>query len=288
MTFIINLFTKLAATFALRWLPVVRAAVANPRVIILALAGSLALAVTVEQARIAAVRRHAFVAALEVSNLAAQRDSTRNAAIDNQRVAHVLGDSLKVAEIRVVQVTQHLDALDKALGRERVARYVDNITVDSLRRVMRALRTGPHPSDSGASARFDQAGETVRSAFFDIRQEPYTIAAQVDIPAPPDPARLELHVAIDPIPIEARVSCSGPNGQGIKTASVSASSPTWATVRFGRVEQSPEVCGSPALRSGKSHRGLFSRRLVIGVGRALTPNGWRWAMFAGAGIGIEL
>jgi len=27
---------------------------------------------------------------------------------------------------------------------------------------------------------------------------------------------------------------------------------------------------------------------VVGVGRALTRNGWRWAMFAGAGIGIEL
>jgi len=273
MTFIINLFTKLAATFVLRWLPVVRAAVANPRVIIVALAGSLALAVTVEQARIASVRRHALVAALEISNLAAERDSTRNTALDNQRVAHVLGDSLKVAEIRVVQVTQHLDALDKALGRERVARYVDNIAVDSLRRVVHAIGSGR---------------ETVRSAVFDIRQEPYTVAAQVDIPTPPDSARIELHVAIDPIPIEARVSCSRPNGQGIKTASVSASSPTWATVRFGRVEQSPEVCGSPALRSEQSRHGLFSRRLVVGVGRALTRNGWRWAMFAGAGIGIEL
>jgi hypothetical protein len=272
MTFIINLFTKLAATFALRWLPVVRAAVANPRVIIVALAGSLALAVTVEQARIASVRRHALVAALEVSNLAAQRDSTRNAAIDNQRVARVLGDSLKVAEIRVVQVTQHLDALDKALGRERVARYVDNIAVDSLRRVVRAISTGP---------------ETERSAFFNIRQEPYTVAAQVDIPAPPDSARLELHLAIDPIPIEARVSCSSPDGQGIKTASVSASSPMWATVRFGRVEQSPEVCGS-ALEAGvQPRRGLFSRRLMIGAGRTLTTNGWRWALFAGAGMSLE-
>ena len=114
MTFIINLFTKLAAAFVLRWLPVLRAAVVNPRVLAVALAGSLALAVTVEQARIAAVRRRALVAALEISNLAAQRDSTRNVAATNQRVAQILGDSLKVAEIRVVQVTQRGDALDKA------------------------------------------------------------------------------------------------------------------------------------------------------------------------------
>lgn len=278
MTFL----TKYLAGFALRWLPVVRAAVTNPRVMIVALAGSLALAVTVEQARIASVRRHALVAALEVSNLAAQRDSTRNAAIDNRRVANVLGDSLRLAEIRVVQVTQHSDALDKALGRERVARYVDKVAVDSLRRVVRAMSTDLQRSEAGGV-------QTVRSAFFDIRQEPYTVAAQVDIPPPPDSARIELHVAIDPVPIEARVSCSTADGQGIRTASVSASSPTWATVRFGRVEQSPEVCGSPALKSAvQSHRGPFSRRLLLGVGRALTPNGWRWGMFAGAGIGIEL
>lgn len=278
MTFIM----KYLAGLALRWLPVVRAAVANPRVIILALAGSLALAVTVEQSRIAAVRRHALVAALEISNLAAQRDSTRDAASANERVAHILGDSLRVAEIRVVQVTQHADALDKALGRERVARYVDNVAVDSLRRVVHTTITDVQRSDAGA-------GQTVRSAFFDIRQEPYTVAAQVDIPPPPDSARIELHVAIDPIPIEARVSCSIPDGQGIKAASVSATSPTWATVRFGRVEQSPEVCGSPALKgSVQSRRGLFSRRLVIGAGRALTPGGWRWALFAGAGVGLEL
>lgn len=193
MTFIM----KYLAGFALRWFPVVRAAVANPRVIVVALAGSLALAVTVEQSRIAAARRHALVAALEISNLVAQRDSTRNAAIANQRVAHILGDSLRLAEIRVVQVTQHNDALDKALGRERVARYVDNVAVDSLQRVVHAMSTDVQRSDAGA-------GQTVRSAFFDIRQEPYTVAAQVDIPPPPDSARIELHVAIDPIPIEAR------------------------------------------------------------------------------------
>jgi hypothetical protein len=278
MTFI----TRYLAGFALRWLPVARAAVNNPRVIIVALAGSLALAVTVEQARIASVRRHAAVAALEISNLAAQRDSTRNAAIDNQRVAHVLGDSLKVAEIRVVQVTQHNDALDKALGRERVARYVGDISVDSLRRVVHAMSADVQRSEAGSL-------QTVRTAFFDIRQEPYTVAAQVDIPPPPDSARIELRVAIDPIPIEARVSCSTADGQGVKTASVSASSPTWATVRFGRVEQSPGVCGSPGLESSvQSRRGLLSRRFVLGVGRALTPNGWRWAMFVGAGVGIEL
>jgi hypothetical protein len=275
MTFI----TRYLAGFALRWLPVVRAAVTNPRVMLVALAGSLALAVTVEQARIAAVRRHALVAALEISNLAAQRDSTRNAAIDNQRVARLLGDSLRVVEKRVVQIAQRGDALDQALGRARVARYADNVAIDSLRAVVHSMSTGVRASESG----------TVRSAFFNVRQEPYTIAAQVNVPEAPDSAHLELRVAIDPIPIETRVSCSRPDGQGMRAASISASAPPWATVRFDRVEQSPDVCGSSALRSTtQSHRALFTRRLVLGAGPALTPNGWRWAVFAGAGIGIEL
>ena len=144
--------------------------------------------------------------------------------------------------------------------------------------------TGEHEAIISASTI-----ETVRSAFFDIRQEPYTVAAQVDIPPPPDSARIDLRVAIDPIPIEARVTCSRADAQGLKTASVSASSPTWATVRFGRVEQSPDVCGSPALKPAvHAGRTLLSRGFVFGVGRALTPNGWRWAMFAGAGIGVRL
>jgi hypothetical protein len=282
VTVIINFIMGLV----LRWLPAIRSAAASPRVIMAGLAAALALTITIEQTRLASARRHAVVAALSLSNLAALHDSTRDAAANNERIARLLGDSLRLAEIRVMQVAQHADALDKALGRERVARYVDHVTVDSLRRFVRGTNASKQASDSNAGARVDQ---TVRSAFFNIRHEPYTVAAQVEIPAPPDSSRIELHVAIDPIPIEARVSCSSPDGQGIKTATVSASSPTWATVRFGRVEQSPDVCGSPALRAGGHSRHSFvTKQLLVGLGRALTPNGWRWAMFAGAGVGLGL
>jgi hypothetical protein len=282
MTFIMNVIMG----FVMRWLPPLRAALTNPRVIIIALAAAFAFSVTLEETRIAAARRRAVVAALAISNLAAQRDSTRDVALTNDRVVRMLGDSLKLVEIRVVQSAQRRDALDNALGRERVARYGDTVATDSLRAVMYAMTLAVRMSNSSDIA---NSGQTVRSAFFNIRQEPYTVAAQVDIPPPPDSAHLELHVAIDPIPIETRVGCSKPDAQGIKAATVSASSPTWATVQFGRVEQSPEVCGSPGLQGAvRQARRWITKGLVIGAGRALTPNGWHWAVFAGAGIGLGL
>src|SRR5438067_1566936 len=80
--------------------------------------------------------------------------------------------------------------------------------------------------------------------------------------------------ALAPIHVETRVTCSSPNEHGIRTASVVASSPPWATLRFDRVEQSPELCTSPALiRSAPTHRLVEFKPLVIGGGRVIAANG---------------
>jgi hypothetical protein len=71
----------------------------------------------------------------------------------------------------------------------------------------------------------------------------------VTLPAFPDAARLDLRVALDPILVEARVTYSAPNEQGIRRAHVVASTPSWAALRFDRVEQAPDLCASPALGS---------------------------------------
>jgi len=77
----------------------------------------------VEQHRLAAQHARATELALASVNVAAERDSTRDAALTNQHVAVLLGDSLRAAEKQIVQVTQQRDALDVALGRERRAQY---------------------------------------------------------------------------------------------------------------------------------------------------------------------
>ncbi|MDB4874269.1 MAG: hypothetical protein JWM41_715 [Gemmatimonadetes bacterium] len=234
---------------------------------------ALGMTVSIEQRRIDEDHVRAAHAALAFTNLAAERDSTRNVAITNSRLAALIGDSLRVVEKHAIQVTQQQDALDRALTGERRARYALDATVDSLHRAI----TVP------ASVRSDDG---VRLATFDLCQEPYTIEAAVTLPPPPDSARITLRIAIDPIPIEARLSCASPNADGIRTASVTASSPSWAAVRFGHVEQSPEVCASPALtRERPARRSFRFAPLVLGAGFHLATNGSpAFGLFIGSGV----
>jgi hypothetical protein len=231
-----------------------------------ALTVALVLTVRIEEGRLNAERTRTAQLALHATNLAAERDSTRAVAVE-------LGDSLRIVEKQVLQVAQRSDALDKALGRERIARYIMKGAVDSLERV--AFVTPAADST-----------DTIRRARFDVRQPPYTISANVEIPQPPDSARLSLRVALDPIHVEARVTCSPPNGDGIRTASVVAAAPSWATVRFDRLEQSPELCASPALvRSAQSRRAFGFAPLLVGAGRVFNAGQpARWGIFVGTGF----
>jgi hypothetical protein len=146
--------------------------------------------------------------------------------------------------------------------------------VDSLLRVV-------------ASAPVVTADDDVRRARFDVRQAPYTIGADVTIPAPPDSARLAIDVALDAIPVDLRVGCGTPDRHGIRAATVDAVTPAWATVRLERLEQVPEVCASPAVISSakRGERQFAFTPLTAGFGRALSLDGrWSWALFLGGGF----
>jgi hypothetical protein len=235
---------------------------------------TLAVTVRVEEHRLGRERERVTALALQAGNVAAERDSTRNVAVSERKVAELLGDSLRVAERLVVQGTQRADALDRALGRERRARYQMVATVDSLSRAV-------------GSAAVVEAADDVRRARFDVRRAPYTIGADVAIPAPPDSARLAIDVALDPIPVGVRVGCGAPDRDGIRAATVDAVAPAWATVRLERLEQVPEVCASPAPTSyaKRGERQFAFSPLTAGFGRALSLDGrWSWALFLGGGF----
>ena len=239
----------------------------------LALLAALVLTVRIEEGRVRKEQGRVAELALAASNAMAERDSTRDAAVGSRAVAELLGDSLRIAERRVVQVTQRGDELDRALGRERRARYLMAVRADSLVRVA----SGVALADSGHG---------MRRARFDLYQAPYKIAADVGIPLPPDPARMTVAVALDPIPVELRLHCAAADRDGVRAASIDAMTPKWATVRFDRVEQAPELCAPPVIagRRGRSHGVAFSP-LVGGFGRALMLDGrWRWAIFVGGGF----
>ena len=237
------------------------------------LALACALTLGVEQHRLHAAQSSAAVAALSASNLLAERDSTRDVANANRRVAALLGDSLRVVQKRAVQMEQRGDALDRALGGERRARYALTAAVDSLER-------------SAVAVAGVDTGQVPRRASFTVRQRPYTVAALVEFAQPPDTARMWLRVALDPIPISARVLCSAPDRRGIRSATVVASSPPWVKVRLERLEQSPELCASPALARAAPPRVAF-RRIVAGVGLVGRPGGAAGVgWFVGTGLVI--
>ena len=247
--------------------------------LVLALVAALILTVRIEEWRLAAQRRRSAAALLAVSNRSAERDTTRDLALENSRVAKLLGDSLRLVEKQVVQASEKRDALDRALGRERVARYSATAIVDSLELVVAAR-------DSPAG----NAPPERRVATFHVRQEPYTIDAEVELPPPPDSATMRVKVAVDPIPIEARVTCAEIL-EGSTVAAVSVRTPAWASVRLGTLSQSPEVCATKRQRSlarrFMSLVSLASPHLVVGAGRAWsTDRRGRWSIFVGAAIAL--
>ncbi|HEX7070536.1 MAG TPA: hypothetical protein VF190_07010, partial [Rhodothermales bacterium] len=150
---------------------------------------------------------------------------------------------------RAVQVKQKSDALDRALGGERKGKLELVMRVDSLRRA------------ATAAVREDSSG---RRAAFAVRQPPYTIVADVSIPAPPDSAKISLRVALDLIAINARIRCEKSNKNGARGASLAVAAPTWARVRVGRVEQTAEVCMPAPSAAGR--RLFFKLSPVLGVG----------------------
>jgi len=204
--------------------------------IITVLAVALIATVTVENHRISNLQQHSGELALGNDSAAAAVDTTHNVAIEKPAIVQVLGDSLQMVQKRVIQVRQNRDSIDRILGLTRQANYVLYAKLDSLQRVVQAR-----------SGTVEDSATRVRRATFDVRQAPYTLIANVELPAAPDTGRLDVTVALDPIPLVARLSCAAPNADGIRAASIEATAPKWASVNFASVTQSPDLCRSPAL-----------------------------------------
>jgi hypothetical protein len=236
------------------------------------LLAALAVMLKVEESRLTTERSRAAEAMLATTNVVAARDSTRNVALENQKVVHLLGDSLKLVEKRVVQVAQRRDALDQALSRERRASYMMSVTADSLHAV--------------ATARTTAIDTSVTRATFAIYQPPYTIHADVVLPSRTDSAQLTVSVTTDPIHLNARLTCSPPDNAGIRTAAIVAASPPWAIVHFDRVEQSPDLCASPALGNTSKPRTFRFPALTLGAGRLLSAGPAAWGLFIGIGTSL--
>jgi hypothetical protein len=242
-----------------------------------ALIGALCLAafaaIGVERHQVSKLQEDNAAMALQHTNDVAALDTTRKVSATNAQLAHALGDSVAMVQKLVVQVTQQGDSVDHALKLERRGKYSMGISVDSLQRVIASRSAVTEDTDH------------VRRASFDVRQAPYTVTAAVELPPVPDTARLDLRIALDPIPVTARLSCAPPNDHGIRDASIEASAPKWAAIRFDQVSQSPDLCASPALAHANGRRFIRFAPLVIGGGMvASSVHRTGWAGFVGSGF----
>lgn len=239
------------------------------------LAVTLVAVVAVQEHRLNEARGRSADLALQKDSAAAAADTTRDLVIENPKVASIAGDSLSIVQHRIIQVRQEKDALSVALNTERIAKAGMAVTIDSLQRAI-----------SSRSAVVEDSSTRIRRADFGIRQAPYTVAAAVELPPAPDTGRMALRIALDQIPVVARLSCSPPNADGIRPASIDATTPAWASLKFNAVEQSPDLCRSPAL-DGKAV-GHWRPSIVIGIGVvAPSTNELQLGGFAGVGFAFS-
>jgi hypothetical protein len=240
-----------------------------------ALVAALAVA-GVQSVRLDAARVRCVRAAMVADSAAAARDTTRVVPLIG-RGDKPLFDSLRVVQRRAMQIGQRADALDRALGLERVVRARLETTVGELRR-----------SGVAETVLVTTAGDSVRRAVFDVRQAPYTVHAEVVLPQAPKRALMELRVALDTLGLDVRIGCGSAALESVRPASVSVAAPAWANVRLGRVEQAPEVCARGVFGDHDERWSVLrsiSRRFGVTVGyvAARAENG---TVTAGPGIGL--
>ena len=217
--------------------------------IAIAVLAALAYSCAERASRFALTEQRSQQEALARDSLEAAADSSR---IVNAKAA-AFGDSVAVVERRAIQAAQRSDALDHALGLERAARLRLQARIDGLSARVR--------SDTV----YVSAADGVRRAAFEVRSPPYSVHADVELPAPPEPARMDVRVALDTIALDVRLACGPATGTGVRPASAVVVAPPWAAVRLGRVEQAPSVCGGSSGERAPGFRASV-RRLVERVG----------------------
>jgi hypothetical protein len=177
--------------------------------------------------RVLVNRAHAYGvrAAVTLDSIEAARDTTREV-----RVA-ALHDSVRVFVRRARQVEQRADALDRALQATRLARLNAQVRIAALDTVVRVERV-------------TVVRDSARRSRFAVRDPPYTVVGDVTRrggSANDDAEDVSLHVELDSIPLEVRLSCETVRDTPVKRAIVVVAAPVWAGVAVSRVAQSPAV-----------------------------------------------
>lgn len=214
--------------------------------------------------------------ALRADSIAAVNDTTRVIALTSaERQAAHLGDSIVIVARAAEQSVSVLnDALDHALKANKIVGDSLRLAVAQLH--ARAVAEVTNSAPSEASASLAGQNDTLK-AVFNVRQPPYTARAAVWLPRRGN-GELSLDVSVDSAALSLRIDCSAsPNAGGIKSAQAVVSAPAWLSVKLARVEQSADLCRSPALEPAHGDDRSLVRRLVdrlgVSAGYGITASG---------------
>jgi len=167
----------------------------------------------------ATARRNAFLA----DSLAA--------AADTLRVTHA--GELDIYRLRAIQSGLRADSLDRALKQRPVFRDTVTVYLDTLI-VRDSTPVTADPEDR------------VRVATLDRYEQPFTLSATVRVPRPPDLALWDTRIALDPIPLEASVTCGEKPPGGVRPVEVRVVGPSWARIGLSRPVVDPDACNATA------------------------------------------
>lgn len=190
-----------------------------------------------------------FDASLRADSALAASDSSKRLSAKN--IAKVLGDSTAAWQRRVVQEQQRGDSLDQALGTTRKTLSDVRVQINTGRgtssgvvTVIRDTSRVPSAATTATSATTDNGG--IRQSHFDVKAGVFSVAADVQLPAPPARGTMEATVTAPSIPLSLRLNC-GKVTDGVARADAIVTGPTWATVGITHVESDPAIC-NPGLK----------------------------------------
>lgn len=191
---------------------------------------------------------------LEKANAEARATPSRNLTPDElSAIRGIVKEEVGGATRPVVQAPQRNDAFDRALAQERLA-------ITALTASIAALTA--HATSTGAVV--STAGDSVRSASFDVAKPPYTVHADVVLPRPPAHGTMDATVELEPAHLMPRLGC-GAAVNGIRPARYTITGPPWLSIVIDSSSQDPALC-NPNLASSRS---AFHPTISVGPGVSL-------------------
>jgi hypothetical protein len=204
--------------------------------------------------------------ALRAYNDSARLDTTRRVLLTERQARKILGDSLQAVTRLAEQRTLQRDELDKALRQERKVSLALSLSIDTLR---------AKAATSTAPVRIDTVnGQETRHAVFHVEQSEYSAQLGVSLPAAGSGTLDSLTVVVKPARIGIRIGCQDKNGDGIRPARVTATTPPWMHLTFDQAQQDPDVCQSQSGQRTSWLLGLFrsfAPEFVVSVGVSANP-----------------